>query len=256
LFPTNDGLHQLANVLRHGVVLSAGQSYDVLEITGVIPMRSPRGNYRSTSLILIPLVWAAWLTVGGAEEAKFNRVVSVGQQSPTWNDLPGIDGKQHSLRDQKAAKFVVVVFVSNNCGMTRACLERVRVLEEQTRPAGVSWIAVNVLRQPGEDLDAMRTYWSKHKLPFAYVRDESQAMGRKFGATHTPQVFVLDGQRRIAYMGAMDDHFDPKQVTEHYLRDALDALLAGREVEITDTLQKGCPIEYATPEKSSKSDAK
>ncbi|HVW02916.1 MAG TPA: redoxin, partial [Planctomycetaceae bacterium] len=67
---------------------------------------------------------------------------------------------------------------------------------------------------------------------------------KAYGATVTPQVFLLDAQRKVVYMGAFDDHLEADKVTEHYLRDAVEALLAGKEIEVGETLPQGCPISY------------
>jgi hypothetical protein len=81
-------------------------------------------------------------------------------------------------------------------------------------------------------------------FPFPYLHDADQSVGRGFGATSTPQLFVLDGERKIAYMGAFDDNMIESEVKHHYLIDAVDALLAGKKPEVTETRARGCSIEY------------
>ena len=79
---------------------------------------------------------------------------------------------------------------------------------------------------------------------FDYVIDPTQKIGRSYGAILTPQAFVLDKNRRIAYLGAFDDSMHPRKVERHYVNAAVDALLANQQPEITETRQFGCAIEY------------
>jgi hypothetical protein len=79
---------------------------------------------------------------------------------------------------------------------------------------------------------------------FPYLYDPTQKVGRDYEATVTPHIFVLDGQRRLAYIGSIDDSQDEAKVTEQYLRDALDAVLAGGEPKIAKVEAFGCSIKY------------
>lgn len=176
--------------------------------------------------------------------AKFNRVVEIDQSAPEWKDLPGIDGKRHSLSEHQKAKLVVVMFIRNNCPIAQAYEGRIHDFVEKYTPQGVAVVAINVSTDEGEGLEQMRSRAKDRKFKFAYLRDESQQIGKAYGATNTPHVFVLDQKRRIAYMGAIDDNNKPEKVEEHFLIDAVEALLSGQAVEVTETLQRGCHIEY------------
>lgn len=190
--------------------------------------------------------WLTILSVGvtGYGAAKFNRVVEIGQKAPEWKDLPGTDGKRHSLADLSQARVVVLLFIRNNCPIAQAYEARIREFVEKFSPQGVAVVAVNVSAEEGESLEQMKSRAQDRKFPFPYLRDESQQIGRAYGATNTPHAFVLDGQRRIAYMGAIDDHNKPQQVAERFLVDAVAALLAGQPIETTESLQRGCHIHY------------
>jgi len=81
--------------------------------------------------------------------------------------------------------------------------------------------------------------------PFPYLFDETQEVARAYGAERTPEVFVFDRDRRLRYHGAIDDNYeDPSRVRAHYLRDALDALLAGEPVPVEDTRPVGCTVKW------------
>ena len=176
--------------------------------------------------------------------AKFNRVVEIGQKAPEWKDLPGIDGAKHSLSEHSKAKVVVLLFIRNNCPIAQVYETRIREFVEKFEPQGVTVVAINVSAEEGESLEQMKARAQNRKFAFPYLRDESQKIGRAYGATNTPHAFVLDAERRIAYMGAIDDHNKPQQVEEQFVVDAVTALLAGKKVETTESLQRGCHIHY------------
>ena len=82
-------------------------------------------------------------------------------------------------------------------------------------------------------------------LKFPYVVDEGSEIALAFGATHTPEVFLFDGGAKLVYRGGVDDNMeDPDQVVEHYLRDALDAVVVRQQIPVTATQAFGCSIEF------------
>jgi len=83
-----------------------------------------------------------------------------------------------------------------------------------------------------------------HKSNYIYGYDETQAVGRAYGATNTPQFFVLDKERKIRYTGAMDDSQREDKVTKTYLRDAVDAVLKGETPAVEETRPEGCNVSY------------
>ena len=108
----------------------------------------------------------------------------------------------------------------------------------------VALVAVNVNTIPEDRLDAMKKKAVKKKFPFPYLYDESQQIARDYGATYTPEFFLLDKARRVAYMGAMDDRTKADAVTERYLERAVDAVLRGDKPGKGETIAHGCLIRY------------
>lgn len=183
---------------------------------------------------------------------KFNRVLSVGDPAPVWKDLIGVEDKRHSLADCKS-KLVVLVFIANHCPVSAAYEERLKQLAVDYRDRDVELVAISVSQLDSDRLDKMKERGKDSKFSFPYLQDASQAIGRRYGATMTPQVFVLNAERRIAYMGAFDDQWkDAAKVETHYTRAAIDALLAGKPPEIRETRPVGCAIEYADDSNQSK----
>ena len=183
---------------------------------------------------------------------KFNRVLSVGDPAPVWKDLIGVEDKRHSLADCKS-KLVVLVFIANHCPVSAAYEERLKQLAVDYCERDVELVAISVSQLDSDRLDKMKERGKDSKFSFPYLQDASQAIGRRYGATMTPQVFVLNAERRIAYMGAFDDRWkDAAKVETHYTRAAIDALLAGKPPEIRETRPVGCAIEYADDSNQSK----
>lgn len=176
--------------------------------------------------------------------AKFNKVLDIGKPAPAWRDLEGVDGQRHQLDDLKEAKLVVVLFACNHCPVVKTYERRIIRFVDDYRDKGVELVAISVSKQASDQLPQMKTRAVDSGFNFPYLIDPSQKIGKDYGATCTPHVFVLDGQRRIAYMGKIDDHLDESKVSENFLRDAVEALLAGRRPEVTETRQMGCEIEY------------
>lgn len=178
------------------------------------------------------------------EAGKFNRVLNVGDKAPAWKSLAGVDGGKHSLADLKKAKLVVVAFIANRCPMAKMYEPRMLAFAKKYRSKGVKFVAISVSLSPADNLAKMKRRAKASRYTFPYLIDPTQKVGRAYGATNTPHFFVLDAKRRIAYMGAFDDHRDPSKVEERYLTDAVNALLAGKTPEVTESRQFGCEIEY------------
>ena len=181
------------------------------------------------------------------EPAKFNRKVDVGDKGPLWKELQGTDGKRHSLSDLKKAKAVVVVFTCNHCPVAKAYEERLIQLARDFQKRDVVTVAISVSLIEADSLDAMKKRAAEKKYPFAYLQDPDQKTGQSYGSFCTPSVFLLDGDRRIAYMGKIDNSLYADRVEERFLRDAIVAVLKGEKPEITETKPIGCPIEYDEP---------
>lgn len=195
---------------------------------------------------LLPVAVACGFSifVSVASAAKFNKVLDIGKPAPGWKELLGVDDRRHALADLKEAKLVVVVFASNYCPIVKAYERRLIRFVDDYREKGVELVALNVSRKETDRLDKMKSRASDSGFNFLYLADPTQQIARAYGATCTPHVFVLDQQRHIAYMGKVDDHLDESKVSERFLRDAVDALLAGKTPDVAETRQMGCEIEY------------
>lgn len=176
------------------------------------------------------------------------QTLKLGAAMPKFTDLPGVDGRKYSSDSFSAAPVLVVVFTCNHCPYAQAYEDRLVALGREYIPKGVAFIAINpndVKGYPDDDMAHMKERAAKKGFPFPYVRDDSQAVARAFGAVCTPHIFVFDQSRRLAYEGRIDDNWrDAAGVRSHDLRNALDDLLAGRPVRVPQANPMGCSIKW------------
>lgn len=181
-----------------------------------------------------------------AAAGTYNPERSIGDVIPAWRDLQGVDGKPHGWDELAGRDFVVVVFTCNSCPYAVDYEGRVEALAARAAAADSRFavVAINSNRIPEDALPAMRRRAEAKKFSFPYLFDETQEVARSFGAVRTPECFILDRDRRIVYMGAIDDSPDAAKVTKRFVDDALAALVAGGTVAVSETAPVGCMIRY------------
>jgi len=173
--------------------------------------------------------------------------VAIGQAAPGFA-LPTTDGGEASFDDAAGAPAVVVAFWCNHCPYVRAWEERFNDIAREYSDRGVVTVAIganDATSHPADSFDNMVVRAAERRYVFAYARDETQEVARAYGAERTPEVFVLDADRRVVYHGAIDDDADPDAASEPYLRRALDAVLDGRAPRLAETPPVGCTIKWA-----------
>ncbi len=166
--------------------------------------------------------------------------MNVGDQAPEFS-LPDTSGQEHGPEGP-----TVVVFTCNHCPYALGWHDR--LLDVARDYDNVTFLAVNpndAERYPGDSFDAMKERVDADGgWPHPYLRDESQEVARAYGAQTTPDVFVLDADRRLRYRGAPDaDHRDARQGAA-WLREALDAVLAGEQPARAETEPVGCSVKW------------
>jgi peroxiredoxin len=189
---------------------------------------------------------AALAFVASINAGEFNDVLNIGDAAPAWVDLPGVDGKKHSLADLKSKQVVVVVFTCNSCPVAEQYEDRlIAFAKKHAGPdSPVAVVAINVNRIAEDKLDKMKERAEAKKFNFPYLYDESQKIGKAYGAQYTPEFFVLDKDRKVVYMGAMDDASPPAEAKKFFLDDAVAAALKGTKPATTETLARGCKVRY------------
>ena len=172
--------------------------------------------------------------------------LALGTDAPTF-DLPGTDGRNHTLDDYSDAEVLVLVQSCNHCPYVQAWEGRMVDLQREYEGRGVRLVAVNsndAASHPEDSFDEMRARAEREGFNFDYLYDEPQAVARELGAERTPEVFVFDRDRKLRYHGAIDDSRDETAVSQHYLRDALDAVLEERDPGIAETPAVGCTVKW------------
>ncbi|HEY4761751.1 MAG TPA: thioredoxin family protein [Thermoguttaceae bacterium] len=175
--------------------------------------------------------------------------LKIGDNAPNWSSLPGTDEKTHSLSDYKNANLLIMAFSCNHCPVAQAYEDRLITLQNDYQNKGVQLITVNVNNIPDDRLDKMIERAASKGFNFPYLYDETQKIGQDYGAKVTPHIFLFDKNRKLVYMGAVDDNMKVDQVKKHYLRDAIDAQLAGKTPPEAVTKQFGCSIKYESENK-------
>ena len=169
--------------------------------------------------------------------------LAIGEQAPAFQ-LPDTVGQSHS---PGGARATVVVFTCNHCPYALAWHDRVMEAARDYAGRDVRFLAINSNdsdRYPLDSLEAMKRRVEQEGWPVPYLHDATQEVARSYGAKTTPDIFVLDGERRLRYRGAPDaDHGDPS-LAAAWLRQALDAVLEGREPQPAETQPVGCSIKW------------
>jgi peroxiredoxin len=162
--------------------------------------------------------------------------------------LPAVDGKTYSRDDFAGASVLVMMFICNHCPYVKAVEDRIIDLARGYGPRGVQLVGVcanDASNYPEDAFDKLAERWRSKNYGFPYLHDESQEVARRFGALCTPDIFVFDRTRRLAYRGRIDDSWkDPTRVTRRELADALDALLEGRAPTKDQKPSIGCSIKW------------
>jgi len=173
--------------------------------------------------------------------------LQIGQKAPDF-DLPGVDGRNYSLASVKDARLLVVVFSCNHCPYVVGSEERIRKFYAEFSPRGVAMIAINsneTHNHPTDSFEHMKQRAREKGFKFAYARDETQEIARAYGALRTPHFYVFDQERKLRYTGRMDDNpRTPAAEKTHELRDAVEALLAGKKPPVEVTNPIGCNVKW------------
>jgi len=190
------------------------------------------------------------LVASPALAGKFNKVISVDQKAPAFTGIPAVQGeKEATLNLDNLAKdeVVVLVFLANHCPVVTAYEDRIIDFSNDYKGKGVKVVGVCVdVVNEQDKLPGIKQRVKDKGYPFVYGYDDSQQIGKAYGATNTPQFVVIDKNKTIRYTGAMDDSQNEGKVTKQYLRKAVDAVLAGETIDPneSETRAVGCGIRY------------
>lgn len=208
-----------------------------------------------TSFATLPALVALPLLAAAAEEAV--KTLEIGAQAPDFK-LEGADGRWYKLQDFAKAKLLVVVFTCNHCPTAQAYEDRLIALTAEYKSKGVAVVAISPNDENSVRLNELgytdlsdsfaemkiRAAYKKFNFPYLYEGDRT-GISRAYGPTATPHVFVFDAARKLRYQGRIDDSERGEYVKVKDLRNALEALLAGRPTPVEKTRAFGCSIKWA-----------
>ncbi|MEM9078022.1 MAG: thioredoxin family protein [Bacteroidota bacterium] len=200
-------------------------------------------TFKILGALILLISMASFVTTTSAEKGY-----DIGDTTSDFS-LKNIDGKMVSLSDYSDAKGFLVIFTCNTCPYAVAYEDRIIELDAKYKSKGVPVIAINPnnpVAKPGDSFEKMKVRAKEKGFTFPYLLDEGQKVYPQYGATRTPHVYLLEKTASgnvVKYIGAIDDNYqDASKVEEKYVEDAVDAMLAGKEIKVTSTKAIGCTI--------------
>jgi peroxiredoxin len=202
------------------------------------------------------LLAVLFVALGTASAAEVHPILALGSPAPDFS-LPGVDGQTHKLSDYASSPILVVVFTCNHCPIAQMYERRIQQLADDYKNKGVAVVAI----QPNDpkairidELDSsdmsdtlpemkIRVQYKHLTYPYLYDGD-TQQVAHAYGPQATPHVFIFDQQRHLRYEGRMDNSYRIELVKTQDARNAIDALLAHKEVAVKHTGVFGCSTKW------------
>src|SRR5271157_959733 len=229
-------------------------------------MTQLRRNNKHCILLIIffsLLAFALFWSLGQADEAGLPPL-AIGAAAPDFC-LPGIDGQTHCLAEYASSKVLVIAFTCNHCPTAQLYETRIKQLAADYQDRGVTVVAIepnnpNAVRldemgytDVGDSFDEMKIRAAYRHFNFPYLYDgETQKVSRAYGPAATPHLFIFDAQRKLRYEGRVDNNPREALVTRRDARLAIDAILAGKTVELEKTPSVGCSTKWLYKEEGRK----
>ena len=168
--------------------------------------------------------------------------------SATSFRLSGVDSKTYSLENFSDKNVLVIIFMCNHCPYVKAVLQRLIDLQAKKEYQGVQLIGINsndVDRYPDDSMENMQKITKERGINFPYLLDVSQETAKAYDAVCTPDIYVYGAERKLLYRGRIDDNWeDEEKVTQRNLKEAVDCIVAGKEVPSEQTSSIGCSIKW------------
>ena len=154
--------------------------------------------------------------------------------------LPDYNGKEHSLTDYKDSKAIVLIFVATECPVSNAYNSRMEDLYKEYSNKDITFLGIN--SNKAESVEMIKEHAEENDLTFTILKDKNNVVADEFGASVTPEVFVVNGKFEVLYHGRIDNSRDIDDVTTNDLQNALNEILKGKPVTNNSTKAFGCTI--------------
>jgi peroxiredoxin len=216
--------------------------------------------FRNVVAAVMALIVSGSLAAAAPADLK---TLEIGAKAPDFK-LPGVDGRTYTLSDFADAKILAVVFTCNHCPTAQAYEERLLKMHADYKDRGVALVAISPndaeavrldelgYTDLGDSLEDMKIRAKDRKFAFPYLYDgETQKTSAAYGVLATPHVYIFDRERKLRYVGRVDDS-EVKTVKSHDARNAIEALLAGKPVPVEKTRVFGCSTKWADKREDAK----
>lgn len=175
--------------------------------------------------------------------------IAIGDAMPMANaKLKGTSGGSYSLADAAGEKGTLVIFTCNHCPYVKKWESRTVAVANEFAAQGVGVVALNSndpSKYEGDSFEGMQARAKSAGMKYPYVVDAGSKLAKAFGAQRTPEFFLFNAEGKLVYHGTIDDNVESAEAVEkHYLRDALSALVEGREIPKAETKALGCSIKF------------
>ena len=176
---------------------------------------------------------------GPARDENSGAVVALGAVVADFT-LPDADGNQHTLATLKGSKGTVLIFMATKCPVSNAYNERMQKLADDYRARGVNVVGIN--SNVAELAAEIKQHAAEKGLKFTILKDTGNHIADRFDAQYTPEAYLLDASGKLVYHGRIDNSRNGDSITSTDLRDAVEAVLAGKAVEKPEVKGFGCTI--------------
>lgn len=200
---------------------------------------------RSALMLLATTFLLTVFVIAGSGRSTDNDVPAAPAIGATIEDftLPDVDGTNRTLASLEGKNGTVLIFIAVQCPVSNAYNERMEKLAQDYKAKGINVIGIN--SNVAEDAAAVKSHAAQNKLTFTILKDPSNKVADRLGATKTPEAYFLDANNKLLYHGRIDNSKDPAGVNANELRDAIDLTLSGKPVEKTTATAFGCTIKRA-----------
>jgi peroxiredoxin len=197
--------------------------------------------YAIALLLALALASTACAT-NASETPNVSAALAIGAAAPDFT-LPDADGKQHTLASLKGKSGTLILFVATECPVSNAYNARMQKLADDYRAKGVNVVGIN--SNVAESAADVKEHAADNGLSFTILKDAGNQIADRYGAQVTPEAYLLDASGKLVYHGRIDNSRSGDSITSSELRDAAEAVLAGKPVEKAEVKAFGCSIKRA-----------
>ena len=198
------------------------------------------------TLLCLPFIMLAQNSDKKSSQEEFP-TIEIKDEMPNMDyEMKSVNGISYSLNNLKEKNGIIILFTCNTCPFVVKWEDRYKLLEELAKKnnIGLVYINSNYKKRDGDDsYEEMKKHAKKMNYRFPYLLDEKSKLANSFGAKTTPHIFMFNSNLQLAYKGAIDDNYDDiNKVKEFYLEDAIQQLVKGKRIKVSETKPVGCSI--------------